>query len=242
MTNVGGSAHIKGMRKVFWDDPYQTTVETVTESVVENEVRLRDSVFFAFSGGQESDTGTIDGVPVRHARWEQDRIVYTMPEDHRLTAGKRVIVTIDWPRRYRLMRLHFAAEIVLEIVTRMIPEAVRIGAHISERKARLDFRLSEPATPRLIEIQAAAGRVIRSGLPVRSGYSDTARTLRFWEIPGFARVPCSGTHIRSTEEIGEIKLSRKNIGKGKERIEIVLFGDAPSPHPPQESSAGDGRA
>lgn len=35
-------------------------------------------------------------------------------------------------------------------------------------------------------------------------------------------VPCGGTHPKSTKEIGKVQLKRKNIGSGKERIEVVL--------------------
>lgn len=42
----------------------------------------------------------------------------------------------------------------------------------------------------------------------------------FWEVPGFARVSCGGTHLKRTGEVGNIMLKRKNIGKGKERIEV----------------------
>ncbi|HOG04600.1 MAG TPA: alanyl-tRNA editing protein, partial [Accumulibacter sp.] len=38
----------------------------------------------------------------------------------------------------------------------------------------------------------------------------------------FARVPCGGTHVRRTGEIGSIRLKRNNIGRGKERVEILL--------------------
>ncbi|HLT78007.1 MAG TPA: hypothetical protein VKZ87_11510 [Ferrovibrio sp.] len=40
----------------------------------------------------------------------------------------------------------------------------------------------------------------------------------------FAAVPCGGTHLRRTGEIGAIRLKRVNIGKGKERVEIALAG------------------
>ena len=36
------------------------------------------------------------------------------------------------------------------------------------------------------------------------------------------RVVCGGTHIKRTGEVGTIVLKRKNVGKGKERIEIYL--------------------
>lgn len=47
-------------------------------------------------------------------------------------------MTIDWPRRYKLMRLHFAAELILEIVTQKF-HLEKVGAHIAETKARIDF-------------------------------------------------------------------------------------------------------
>jgi alanyl-tRNA synthetase len=43
---------------------------------------------------------------------------------------------------------------------------------------------------------------------------------RYWDVPGFARVACAGTHPRTTGEVGAIVLTRKNPGKGLERIEI----------------------
>ena len=46
-------------RKTYWADPYQTTHETVVTSVHGDEITLDSTIFFAFSGGQESDQGTI---------------------------------------------------------------------------------------------------------------------------------------------------------------------------------------
>ncbi len=52
--------------------------------------------------------------------------------------------------------------------------------------------------------------------------ADVTVERRYWEIAGFARVGCGGTHLRRTGEVGEMTLKRNNIGKGKERIEIYL--------------------
>ena len=70
--------------------------------------------------------------PVRQARKEAREIVYTLDEGHGLKPGDPVRITIDWPRRYRLMRLHFAAEIVLELTYRQLGSIEKIGAHIAE--------------------------------------------------------------------------------------------------------------
>jgi Ser-tRNA(Ala) deacylase AlaX len=57
------------------------------------------------------------------------------------------------------------------------------------------------------------------------GFSDVKTQKRFWKIDGFAEVPCGGTHVKSTAEVGFITLKRVNIGSGKERIEIKLVDD-----------------
>ena len=59
-------------------------------------------------------------------------------------------------------------------------------------------------------------------LAIVSAFSDPDGERRYWEVPGFARVPCGGTHLRRTGKIGCIDLKRKNVGSGKERIEIYL--------------------
>ncbi|QEL57114.1 alanyl-tRNA editing protein [Chromobacterium paludis] len=210
-------------RKRFWDAPYQTRLTTHVSRVDGERVWLEETLFYAFSGGQESDSGHIAGRPVRQAEKQGRDIVYTLDADHGLQAGDTVEVAIDWPRRYRLMRLHFAAELVLEVVCRQVDGVEKIGAHIAEDKARIDFALDMPITPWLSGIAAEAQRWIDADLPIVSAFSDEAAERRYWELPGFARVPCGGTHLRRSGEVGRIALKRRNIGKDKERIEIHLL-------------------
>ena len=51
-------------RKAFWSNPYQTTHGTDVTSVHGAEITLDSTIFFVFSGGQESDHGTIGRYPV----------------------------------------------------------------------------------------------------------------------------------------------------------------------------------
>jgi len=111
----------------FWAEPYQSRHRTRIGTVAGDQITLESTIFFALSGGQESDTGTIAGIPVLAARKEGSEIVYTLPLKHGLAPGEEVEVAIDWSRRYRLMRLHFAAEIVLELFLRLLPGVERIS-------------------------------------------------------------------------------------------------------------------
>jgi alanyl-tRNA synthetase len=131
-----------------------------------------------------------------------------------------VKVVIDWDRRYKLMRLHFAAEVVLELVCQKFPNINKVGAHISQDKARIDFAWDGSISPVLIHIQNSAQAIIDSNQPIISAFSDKSTERRYWKINEFPSVPCGGTHIKATGEIGTIRLKRINPGKGIERIEI----------------------
>jgi alanyl-tRNA synthetase len=209
-------------RKIFWDDPYLTRLDIEIASVRDQDVKVDRTIFYALSGGQESDHGTIGARPVLAARKEGRDIVYTLAGDHGLKPGDRVTMTIDWERRYRLMRLHFAAEIVLELVTKSMGPIEKIGAHIAEDKARIDFAWSENIAGALPRLKSEALLLVEADHPIISAWSDEANERRYWEIRDFSRVPCGGTHLRRTGEIGAIDLKRKNIGKGKERIEVFV--------------------
>lgn len=209
-------------QKIFWTAPYQTELDTTITAVEGDQVQVAQTIFFAFSGGQESDTGTLGGHPVLQTEKREQSILYTLPPGHGLKAGDAVTLQIDWARRYRLMRLHFAAEMVLQLVYQMCPGIERIGAHIAVDKARVDFASQTSLTPLFPAIEAAAQQLVAAGLPIVTAFSDEAAGRRYWEVEGFARMACGGTHPRTTAEVGTIRLKRKNTGRGKERIEILL--------------------
>lgn len=209
------------MKKQFWENPYQTTLSTSVKEVSGNTVLLHETIAFSFSGGQESDRAVINGLPVLKSTITGNLIFYQLPENHGLAAGDKVLMEIDWQRRYRLMRLHFAAELVLELLTRKL-KIEKIGAHIAEEKARIDFKCEFNISSALPDIQMEYKKIIADDHAIHTGYSDEASQRRYWEITGFSKVPCGGTHVNSTAEVGDVTLKRVNIGGGKERVEIRL--------------------
>lgn len=209
-------------KKLFWENPYLTTLETVVESVVGDSITVRETIFYAFAGGQESDTGAVGGYPVLEARKSGFDIRYTLPHGHGLKPGDKVRVEIDWNRRYRLMRLHFAAELILELVYRELGKVEKIGAHIAPDKARIDFHWPENISSLFPKLTSQAQAIVDQDSEIISAYSDEGSQRRYWEIQDFARVACGGTHLKRTGEVGQIVLKRKNIGKGKERIELYV--------------------
>jgi alanyl-tRNA synthetase len=211
------------VKKVFWENPYQTELITRVNSVQGNIITLFETIVFAFSGGQQSDDGEINGFKVINARKMDKEIYYTIEPGHDLFTGDEVLVKIDWGKRHKLMRLHFAAEIILELINQNFNSPEKFGANISVNKARLDFIWNQNISEMFPIIEPKAKKIIDSNLPIISAYSDSENELRYWEIEGFGKVECSGTHIKSTSEIGNIRLKRVTQGNNKERIEIYLI-------------------
>ena len=218
-------------KKLFWKNPYLSELETRVAEVKGNDIKVEETIFYAFSGGQESDHGTIGDHRVLNACKEDQEIVYTLEDGHILKHGDPVVMRIDWDRRYKLMRLHFAAEIVLELIYRNSPSIEKVGAHIAQDKARIDFKWDGNISTVFPIIQTEALRIIQADEDIVSAFSNEEKEERFWEIKGFARVPCGGTHLKKTGEVGKIDLKRKNPGKGKERVEVYV-PDSPSPSRP----------
>ena len=209
-------------KKIFWDNPYLTDLKAVVTHVDGDKITLDQTIFYAFSGGQQSDSGKIANHEVLEAKKEGLEIIYTLPVTNRLSVGDEVDVHINWEKRYKLMKLHFAAELVLELVTQNFNHPEKVGANITEDKARLDFIWDGNIKEIFPELMAQLSRLIESDLQIISDFENRDEERRFWKIEGFAKVPCGGTHIKSTGEIGCIQLKRNNIGGGKERIEVML--------------------
>lgn len=208
-------------KKLFWDDPYAKECSSIVAGISGKEVRLDRTVFFAFSGGQESDSGTIGGINVIEARKEGDDIVYVLEKEPTFKQGDEVEVKIDWEKRYKIMRLHSAAHIAFHIFSEKTGVKKLIGSNVTHEKARVDFEYHESVAPMLPEIEEKANNVFSQDIEIKT-FPDEKKPGRMWWQSGDILYPCGGTHLKSTKEIGKVKLKRKNIGKGKERIEITL--------------------
>lgn len=210
------------VEKIFWQDPYLTELTAKVTSVAGREITVDRTIAYAFAGGQESDHGTINHYEIVQAEKQGKQIIYLLEAGHTLKVGDPVLIKIDWERRYKLMRLHFTAEVILELLNQYFDNPQKIGAHIAADKARLDFVWTGNISRTFEFLAAQFKHLMAKQLPIISNFSDQENEIRYWEVEGFARVSCGGTHIRNTGELTEVILKRNNIGKSKERIEITF--------------------
>jgi len=207
---------------MFWEDPYLDELSTTVETVNEDIITLRETIAYAFAGGQQSDEGTIGGYRILKAQKNGIEIYYSLESGHNLKSGDKVLQKIDWEKRYKIMKLHFAAEIILELVNQNFGNPEKIGANITSEKARIDFIWENNISEMFPVLETKAKQLIEANKPIESAFSSEEDQIRYWKIEGFGRVPCGGTHIKRTGEIGSLRLKRERQGKNKERIEIYL--------------------
>ena len=217
-------------KKLFSEDAYMkecnATITQVNKVDDRTEVMLDQTGLFAFSGGQASDFGTINDVTVESARVSEDKtdIVYTFAEDKMplpFKEGNQVTIKIDWDRRYKIMKLHSAAHLIYFLFAEKTGLKKLIGSNISVDKGRLDYEMDESISPMLPEMEVQANKFLSQSHEIQTYPDEDQPNKRSWVCEEW-KAPCGGTHVKNTTEIGTVKLKRKNIGAGKERVEVML--------------------
>jgi len=227
---------------LYRDDAYLTTAEATIVSADDATVVLDRSVFYPAGGGQPGDTGRLElaqggTVAVTDARYGDDRATIRLAVERPVPVGTAVTQHLDWPRRYRLMRMHTA----LHLLSVALPYAVT-GGQIGENESRLDFDIPEPnldkdAVARQLTALIAADHPVSaewitdaeldavpelvktmSVKPPRG--SGQVRLVRIGEVD---LQPCGGTHVASTAEIGAVTVNKiEKKGRQNRRVRLGL--------------------
>jgi alanyl-tRNA synthetase len=122
------------------------------------------------------------------------------------------------------MKLHSAAHIVYNfsnIVLDGLADTKLIGSNVDFTKYRVDYVMDGSIGEYLPKIQELSNEFISKGIYIVCKERDGQLGRRCW-ICEDIDFDCGGTHVKNTSEIGKLRLKRKNLGAGKERIEIML--------------------
>lgn len=234
---------------LFRDDFYLSTCDAVVTAVHEDGgIELDQTCFYATSGGQPGDTGFLqraDGskIELGLTRHGPDKsIIIHSPLDGQASPdiGEKLTLQVDWPRRLKLMRMHTACHLLSVVCPWPIT-----GAAVGEDESRVDFDMSE--TIDKDEVTAKLMALVEANHPVfltwitdeeLAANPDIVKSKNVRPPVGLGRVslvcigensavdsqPCGGTHVASTQEVGEIHIA-KIEKKGKENRRFrIRFG------------------
>ena len=231
--------------ELFREDAYLRQCEAKVTLVDGQNVFLDQTVFYAEGGGQPGDTGNLllpDGsrINVINTRKDSDGrgIAHVLEVEASPPAvGDSVVAEIDWDRRHKHMRMHSCLHLLCSIIDGGVT-----GGSISQEKGRLDFDLQDTALDKEF-LTSELNRLINENHSLSSNWiseeelanqPDLVRTMsvqppsgegrvRLMEVEGVDLQPCGGTHVKSTSEIGPVRVGKiENKGKHNRRVNILF--------------------
>ena len=220
-------------------------------AVLDHEVILDRTPFYAESGGQVGDKGALilaDGsgeVAVNTAISPAPGItVHRVTDPGSLKKGDKVIARVSDELRQATMRNHTATHLLHAALRKVLGTHVKqAGSVVDPGRLRFDFTHYAATDPdELAEIEKLANEEILKNIDVNTNIMDLDQALttgamalfgekygdkvRVVSIEGFSKELCGGTHVHRTGDIGLCKIVYEgSISAGVRRIEAIT-GDA----------------
>ena len=240
-------------KKLYDTDGYLKEFQaTVVSCEQKNEntwrVVLDKTAFFPEGGGQAGDTGWLNGVEVVDTREKQGVIYHETKEA--LEAGTHVAGKVDFTARYDKMQQHTGEHILSGIVCSAYGYS-NVGFHLSTEITTLDFD-GELSAEQVHELEVKANEKIYENIPVQVLFPSKAELnemdyrskieiegqVRIVEIPGVDRCACCAPHVKSTGEVGMIKILSCDRHRGGCRLTIVCGMRALKDYQQKQESVG----
>jgi misacylated tRNA(Ala) deacylase len=232
-------------RALYLEDSYQRECDAVVVSVKDGKyIVLDQTVFYPKGGGQPCDTGKItrgnEIFQVVYVGKFSGEISHEV--DHAgLKEGENVRCSLDWERRYQLMRSHTAAHVFASLLCTGTGALVT-GNQLEQDKIRFDFS-TEKFDPEILRSYVdKANELFRKDIQVKSyelprdealkipgvvkmaeAFPPNIPFLRIVEIVDIDKQADGGTHVRNLKEVGQIQVTKtENKGKQNRRVYFQL--------------------
>jgi misacylated tRNA(Ala) deacylase len=223
-------------------DAYLTQFTAHVMEVREGAVVLDLTHFYPTGGGQPHDTGMLAGLRVTDVRKEGEVVWHSVEGGALPEVGAEVEGSVDWDRRHQLMRTHTALHVLCGVIWNEWRVPVT-GGNMEPLSARMDFEFDPvpdgfaARIEELVNAELAADRPIEvSFLPRDTAVTDedlirtkvslipeTVTEIRVVDIVGLDKQADGGTHVRSTAEVGRLRvLKLENKGKGNKRVRVEI--------------------
>ena len=227
---------------LYLQDSYLKECDATVTSVKENKfITLDKTIFYPTSGGQPHDTGTMASngktFNVLYVGKFDGTISHQIEPESLLRVDDKVHCTLNWERRYKLMRMHTAAHLVSAVMYNE-SKVLITGNELQPDKSRIDFDFDKSDAQLFELFVKKANDAIKRSIPVKSYYlpreeafkipgivklahvfPPDVKELHIVEIEGIDIEADAGTHVKNLAEIGEvIFLKTENKGKGRKRL------------------------
>lgn len=203
-------------------------------------VYLDRTIFYPGGGGQPSDRGTINGVPLLDVLEEDGGIIHVIPAAAGLAPGPAEL-RLDARRRRDYTALHTGQHLLSGTILRMTGRPT-VSIHMGDEICTIDVDPAEPGGPAemgeetLEAVEDAVADAVEenrpvivhlcppedvSSFPLRKAPPAGEEQIRVVEIEGNDFSPCCGTHLKSTGEIGMLRILAAEKHRGMARIAFI---------------------
>ena len=215
------------------------------------ELVLDVTPFYAESGGQDSDAGTITGDGLELEVVDVQRpikglVVHTVRVVRgEVAAGRSVHAEVDREWRLGACQAHSGTHVVHAALRQVLgPTALQSGSYNRPGYLRLDFSWPQQlSADTRSEVEEVANLAIRADLPVQAFYTSLPEArrigalalfgetydeeVRVVEIGGeWSRELCGGTHVQHSSQVGPLAItSEASVGAGMRRVEALVGRD-----------------
>lgn len=221
--------------KLYYQDSFlQKFTATVLSCAPEKDVwavELDRTALYPEGGGQPADHGTLGSASVLDVRERSGQIIHLCGRP--LEAGETVEGTVDFARRFDFMQQHSGEHIVSGILCGL-HHCDNVGFHIGRQLVTIDFNV-ELSTKDVENVEKLANQYIWEDHPVQIAYPSPTELehlayrskkalsgqVRVVTFPGADCCACCGTHLRSSGQVGLIKLISCQSFRGGVRIEMA---------------------
>ncbi|MDR2633931.1 MAG: alanyl-tRNA editing protein [Treponema sp.] len=197
---------------------------------------LDKTIFYPEGGGQSSDRGTINGVPLLDVQEHNQEILHLVSaaEGARLHVGPAELV-LDTLRRRDLTVQHTAQHLLSGTIFRLTGKPT-VSMHLGEELCTIDVDTQDLSEETCITVEEALAAAIEENhrviihhcppealedFPLRKVPPAGEEVIRVVEIQDHDFSPCCGTHLRSTGEIGMLRILGAEKYKGMTRLRFI---------------------
>lgn len=228
--------------KLYWSNPHLAKFNAQVVEVVEINARqaliLDQTAFYPEGGGQPSDLGCLNGLPVEDVQIDDSgRILHFLANGLTLASGESVVGELDWLRRREMMQQHTGQHILSQAFFQLYGAETK-GFRINDRVTEIDLTLElqpEEIEQAIIRAEELSNNIIfdnreirihevtpeqAAKLPLRKE-SFITDCIRVIEIDDFDWSPCGGTHAKRTGEVGLIAVRAWERAKKMTRVHFV---------------------
>lgn len=223
------------LNRLYYKDAYLKEFSSNVVSCEQDKkgyaIVLENTAFYPEGGGQPCDLGTLNGIEVTYVGEKDDDVVHYTNEP--IAVGTEVKGVIDWDRRFDLMQQHSGEHIVSGMFHNKYGYN-NVGFHMGADMITLDLD-GELTWEQIQEIELQANKYVWANVEcnIFSAEGDELKNLnyrskkelegnvRLVEFPGADLCACCGTHVKSSGELGIIKMFSSQSYKGGVRIEML---------------------